>query len=192
VLNCAHLDVQEKPMWRAFLTRLPAGFVLLLAAFTTSLVAQSVACTPDKALLSTSDPAYADAMELQQRLEKHDFTIRCIFPTKFGSVFMVDQNGVLQSTVEGEACFSTNYGGIDVVFLPKAQTFAGFKITEHREGGGFLYRFTGTPRVAAGEKFKFGTATRQYFLKHGNYLIIVSTNQLVARLEDAFGHLSTP
>jgi|CZKJ01.1.fsa_nt_gi hypothetical protein len=179
-------------MWRALLTRLPAGFVLLLAAFTTSLVAQSVACPPDKALLSTSDPAYADAMELQQRLEKHDFTIRCIFPTKFGSVFMVDQNGVLQSTVEGEACFSTNYGGIDVVFLPKPQTFADFKITEHREGGGFLYRFTGTPRVAAGDKFNFGTATRQYFLKHGNYLIIVSTNQLVARLENAFGHLAAP
>jgi hypothetical protein len=98
---------------------------------------------------------------------------------------MVDHNGTLESTVEGEACFSTNYGGIDVIFLPKPQTFAEFDITERRKGGGYLYRFTGTPRISAGSKFKFGTAARQYFLKHGSYLIIVSDDQLVPRLETA-------
>jgi hypothetical protein len=122
-------------------------------------------------------------MELQRRLQKHNFTVRCIFPTKFGSFFMVDHNGILESTVEGEACFSTNYGGIDVVFLPKPQTFAEFEITERRKGSGYLYRFTGTPSVSAGNKFKFGTAARQYFLKHDNYLIIVSDDQLVSHLQ---------
>ena len=105
---------------------------------------------------------------------------------------MVQENGVLHSTIEGEACFSTNNGGIDVVFLPKPQTFANFKITEHRKGGGYLYRFTGTPRVWAGNKFKFGTAGRQYFLKHGNQLFIVGDERLFARLEDAFHLPPTP
>ena len=134
--------------------RLLAGLVLLLAASRLPISAQSVPCPPPAALLSAIDPAYADAMELAQRLEHDDFTGQCIFPTKFGSVFMVDENGVLASTIEGEACFSTNRGGIDVVFLPKPQTFADFKITEHREGGGYVYRFSGTPRVHGGNKFK--------------------------------------
>jgi hypothetical protein len=169
-----------------FLTHLLAGFILLLAASHPLLAVQSVPCPPEAALLSKSDPAYADAMDLRQRLGKHDFAIECIFPTKFGSFFMVPKNGTLQSTVEGEACFSTNYGGIDVVFLPKPQTFADFSITERRKGGGYLYRFTGTPRVSAGDKFGFGAAHRQYFFKRDNYLIVVSDDQLIARLKDAF------
>jgi hypothetical protein len=169
--------------------RLIGGFFLLLAA-SLALPAQSVPCPTGPALLSPSDPAYADAMELKQILENHDFTVQCIFPTKLGSIFMVDVNGVLQSTVEGEACFRTNRGDIGVVFVPKPQTFADFKITERRKGGGYLYRFTGAPRVWAGDKFKFNTANRQYFLKQDNYLFIVS-DSLLGPLEDTF-HLSLP
>jgi hypothetical protein len=136
-------------------------------------------------LLDASDPAYPDAMELKQNLENHSFTVQCIFHTKLSSVFMVDVNGSLQSTVEGEFCFRTNRGDIDVVFVPKPQTFADFKITEHREDGGYLYRFSGTPRVHGGDKFKLGTAHRDYFLKHDNLLLIVDDNQLLGRLEEA-------
>ena len=163
--------------------RLIAGFILLLAAST--LPAQSVPCPPAAALLSSGDPAYPDAMELAQRLQNHDFTVQCIFPTKFGSVFMVEENGALVSTIEGEACFRTNFGDIGVLFVPKPQTFADFKITEHREGGGYLYRFSGTPRVHGGNKFKMGTAGRNYFLKRDNQLFIVGDDRLLARLEDA-------
>ena len=173
-------------MLKGLPTRLAVGMFVLLAASCFPLSAQSVPCPTGEALMAPSDPAYADAIELEQRLESHGFTVKCIFPTKLSSVFMVEENGVLRSTVEGEACFSTNYGGIEVVFLPKSQTFADFKITEHRKGGGYLYRFTGTPRVWAGDKFKFGTANRQHFLKHGNYLFIVSDDQLFSRLEEVF------
>lgn len=164
--------------------RLPVALILLLAA-SRVLCAQSVPCPPPAALLSSSDPAYSDAMELKQSLENHHLTIQCIFPTKFGSIFMEEKNGVLVSTVEGEACFSTNYGGIDVIFLPKPMTFADFKIIEHREGGGYVYVFSGTPRVRGGNKFKMGTAGRNYFLKHDNLLFIVGDDRLLARLEDA-------
>lgn len=166
-------------------TRLLAALAVVLAASLT-LAAQSVPCPPDKALLSSSDPAYADALELQHRLQNSGFTVRCIFPTKFGSVFTAEKNGILQSTVEGEACFSTNYGGLDVVFLPKPQTFSDFEISERRKDRGYLYRFTGTPHTAAEGKFNFGTAARQYFLKHDNYLVIVSDDKLLARLQKIF------
>lgn len=168
--------------------RLAAGLILLLAASCHPLSAQSVPCPPPTALLSVRDPAYPDAMELKQNLENHGFTVQCIFHTKLSSVFMVDVNGSLQSTVEGEFCFRTNRGDLGVVFVSKPQTFAAFKITERRAGGGYLYRFTGTPRVWAGSKFKFESAHRIYFLKRENQLFLAD-DQLVSRLQDAF-HLS--
>jgi len=168
--------------------RFLAGCFLLLSACL-ALPAQSVPCPPAAALLSASDPAYADAVELKQTLENHDFAVQCIFRTKLNSMFMVDVNGTLQSTVEGVFCFSTNRGGVDVVFVPKPQTFADFKITERREGGGYTYMFSGTPRVE-GNKVKMGTAHRNYFLKQDNHLFIVG-DTLLGPLEDAF-HLPPP
>jgi hypothetical protein len=69
------------------------------------------------------------------------------------------------------------------VFLPKPQTFADFKITEHREDGGYMYSFAGTPRVWAANKFE--SARRIYFLKHDNELFLAS-HDLQIRLERTF------
>lgn len=173
-------------MLKGLLARLAAGLVVVLAAASLPLFAQPVPCPTGEALIAPNNPAYADAVELAQSLETHDFIVKCIFPTKLNSVFMVEENGVLRSTIEGEACFRTNYGDFSAVFLPKPQTFADFKITERREGGGYLYRFTGTPRVWAGDKFKFGAARRQYFLKRDNVLFMVDDTQLLSRLEDIY------
>jgi hypothetical protein len=149
------------------------------------LMAQSDPCPPPAAMIAADNPAYADAMDLSKRLQDHGFVVRCIFPTKLGSIFEVPDGDTIRSTVEGEANFTTNYGGFDVIFLPKPQNFADFKITERRQGGGYLYRFTGTPKVWAGDQFKFGTAYRNYFLKHENYLFFLSDEALRARLEQA-------
>ena len=108
---------------------------------------------------------------MQKTLESHGFVVQCVFPTKLSSIFQVEENGVLRSTIEGEANFRTNLGDIDVVFMPKPQTFADFKITERRQDHGYLYRFTGTPRVLAGDQFRFGTAYRQCYLKFDNQLV---------------------
>src|ERR1700690_1600743 len=129
-------------------------FAILILLLARPLVAQTVPCPPPAAILAPDNPAYADAMDLQKTLESHGFVVQCIFPTKLGSIFQVEENGVLQSTVEGEADFQTTSGDIDVVFLPKPQTFADFKITERRKDHGYLYRFTGTPRVWYGDQFK--------------------------------------
>jgi hypothetical protein len=149
------------------------------------LMAQSDPCPPPAAMIAADNPGYADAMDLSKRLQDHGFVVRCIFPTKLGSIFEVPDGDTIRSTVEGEANFTTNYGGFDVIFLPKPQNFADFKITEHRQGGGYLYRFTGTPKVWAGDQFKFGIAYRNYFLKHDNYLFFLSDEALRARLEQA-------
>lgn len=147
-----------------------AGLVLLCGV-EFPLFAQAPECPPPAALLSATDPVYPDAMELKRTLENDGFIVRCVFPTKVRSIFQVKDGDVLRSTIEGEASFRTNAGDIDAVFLPKPQTFSDFKITEHRERGGYLYTFAGTPLVW--EANRFGSANRIYFLKHGNQMLMV-------------------
>jgi hypothetical protein len=156
-----------------------AVLALVLTAPQRRLLAQS--CPPTAALLATNDPIYADAMELSRALEANGFTVQCVFPTKLGSMFEVADGGHMSSTIAGEANFQTNYGSVDVVFLPETQTFADFKITEHRENSGYLYTFAGNPRVWNVDRL--GTARRMYFLKHGNHLLLVGDAKLRARLE---------
>lgn len=162
--------------------RLLASLVILLAACPYLGLAQPPECPTGQALLSSEDPVYSDAMELKQSLESRGFVVRCVFPTKFGSIFQVTDGGIMRSTVEGEAVFRTNEGDIGAVFLPKPQTFEDFKITEHRVGDGYVYTFAGTPRVWAVNRF--GSARRIYFFKHGNQLL-TSDAKLRARLEEA-------
>ncbi len=106
-----------------------------------------------------------------------------MFPTKLSSIFQINDAGILRSTVEGEVNFRTKYGDVDAVFLRAPQTFADFKITERREGGGYLYRFAGTPRVW--ETDRFGSARRMYFLDFGNLLLFIDDAALMQRLERA-------
>jgi len=160
--------------------------VVLVMVLGSSVVAQESECPVGPPLLSAADPIYPDAMELAQELQSHGFVIRCIFPTKAGSIFRVDENGAYRNTIEGETCFRTSLGDIDVFFLPKPQTFADFHITERRKDRGYLYRFTGTPRVWYGDKFMFGTALRQSFFKRDNKLFLVNHDgELRPRLESA-------
>ena len=176
-------------MSKAIPAHVVASLALLLAGLHPQIVAQSVSCPPPAALIAHDNPAYTDAMNLAKNLEAQGFAVKCIFPTKLGSIFEVADGGVVRSTVEGEANFDTNFGAFDVVFLPKPQTFADFKITERRKDEGYLYRFTGTPRVWAGDQFKFGTAYRQCFLKFENLLVLANCNGGVyTQLADVLGH----
>jgi hypothetical protein len=186
--NCGSMlrfCLTEATMSKGLTASLVAVPALLLVTWILPLRAQSSECPIGEALLSQSNPVYADAIELEQSLQNHGFSVRCIFPTTLNSIFMVEENGTLQSTIEGEVCYRTNYGDLSVVFVAKPQTFADFKIAEHCEGGSYLYRFTGTTRVWSGNKFKFGSAHRIYFLKRDNQLFLAD-NQLISRLQDAF------
>ena len=147
----------------------PGLLILSLFIFAPSyLFAKTVGCPPKPALLSEDNPVYTEAMALAEKLQQRGFVVQCMFPSKLGSIFEVDDGGTRHSTVEGEAAYRTNLGDFDVAFMPKPQTFAGFNVTERRVGNGYLYTFTGVPRVWAANKF--GSAYRTYFLKHGNEL----------------------
>jgi hypothetical protein len=160
------------------------ALVLTLVAVPSGLSAEESDCPKGPPVLSPSEPVYSDAMELKQTLESHGFVVRCVFPTKLASIFEVDDGGVLHSTVEGEANFRTNYGEVDAVFMPRPETFGGFKISERRKDSGFLYIFGGTPRVW--DTNRFGSARRMYFLDHGNQLFFINDVALLHRLEQAF------
>jgi len=149
--------------------------LLLLFVSHFQLHAQNTNC-PFSGRLSKDDAAYADAMELVQRLQSHGFVVYCVFPTNFGGVFRVIDNGVEHSAVEGEANFRTNQGDIEVIFASHAQTFDEFKITETRVRGGYFYSFAGRPRVWVTNKVE--SPYRNYFLKNNNFLLIVDDDRL--------------
>ena len=158
------------------------GLAPLLFAFPSRLTAEENDCPKGPPMLSRSDPIYSDAMKLKGTLESHGFVVYCVFPTKLGSIFQVWDNGVMHQTVAGEANFRTNYGEVDTVFMPRPQTFANFKISERREGGGYLYKFGGTPRVW--ETNRFGSARRMCFLDEDNLLFFIGDAALMRRLEE--------
>lgn len=103
------------------------ALILLFAAPPSQLLAQPSPCLTGQALLATTDPIYADAMELSRTMEANGFTVRCVSPTKLRSMFEQAYGNLTRSTIAGEASFETNYGYVDVVFLPKSQTFADSK-----------------------------------------------------------------
>jgi hypothetical protein len=76
--------------------------------------------------------------------------------------------GLCTAPLRGKPIFEPTTVTWMLFSCPQPQTFADFKITEHREGSGFLYTFGGTPRVW--DVNRFGSSRRIYFLDHGNQL----------------------
>jgi hypothetical protein len=160
---------------------LRAALAALFVSFCApNLFTQMQPCPPAQVLIAPSNPAYADAQALAKELRNLRFVIRCIFPSKLGSMFQINDGGTLRSTIEGEAVYLTNSGGIDVVFVPKPQDFSGFAIRETPERSGHMYLLSGTPHVVTNQ---FGSAHPEYFLKRENELLIVSDKHLRDRLE---------
>jgi len=158
------------------------GIILLPIACAYGLGQESHCPKEQAALLSATEPVYPDAIELKRTLERYGFVVHCMFPTIVWSVFEVGgDDGVMHNTVEGEVNYGTNYGDVTAFFLPKSKTFSDFKITEHREDGGFVYAFAGTPRVWDANRFR--GAHRIYFLDHDNQLFFVTDVALLQRLE---------
>lgn len=140
-------------------------------------------CPSSAVMLPTSDPVYDDVIELTHKLENYGFAVKCVFTTKFESVFRIAEVNGNDLTVLGEANLRTNYGDVDVVFLPKGQTFAGFKVTENPVSGGYSYTWAGTPRAPGWRKLE--SPQRIYFLKDSNHLFLVKGDTLRARVEAA-------
>jgi hypothetical protein len=162
----------------------PAQFAKLLlfffcAGLCTRSSAQQVAdCPPPAALMSPSQPAYADATSLKKSLESQGLVVQCIFETKFSSQFLVWENDKPRSTVEGEACIRTNLGDLTVLFLWKPRTFAELNISEHQSHGGYIYHFSGMNDVWPRNLKQLGSTRRTYYFRSDNYLLSAGSEEL--------------
>jgi len=170
-------------MSRTFSARLLLPLVIVLC---TRLSAQEDDhCPGPGALMSPDQPAYADAMALKNSLESQGMVVRCMFETKFSSQFIVWENGKPRSTVEGEACISTNLGALEVLFVSRPRTFADLKIKEHRTRGGYLYTVSGMPDVWPGKFKRWGSVRRTYYFRDENYLLSGEGEELRTAVEAA-------
>jgi hypothetical protein len=159
------------------------SIALMLTATVLPVSAELAPCPPVAALLQSNNPAYTDAMDLAQTLRSHGVVITCMFPSKVGSIFVVDQGGVTASSIEGEVAFRTDRDYFSAFFMPKPQTFADFRIYRLHSDQGYLYSFGGEPRVWTANRF--GSAHRTYFFKRDNFLLMADTEEMSRQLARA-------
>jgi len=152
------------------------GIGLVLIFCGSFVTAQVTECSPEdtSALLQPTDTVYSDAMELGSTLSEHGFAIRCVLTSKLGPLF---------KGLEGAALYRTDRGDFDALFLNSPQTFTELKIVERSMKKGFVYSFAGKSRAWAANRLESGR--REYFLKHGNQLLILDDDPLRMKLEDA-------
>lgn len=141
-------------------------------------------CSP-AALISPEQPAYSDATALEKQLESQGIRVQCIFETKFSSQFLIWENGVPHSTLEGEACIRTNLGDLGVLFVARPKTFLNLKISERHTAGGYSYQVSGMSDVWPRKISHWSSVHRNYFFVHDNYLLTADTEVMRAAVEAA-------
>jgi hypothetical protein len=119
--------------------------------------------------LPADDLAYLDAMDLARTLTGHQFIVACVAPSKMTGMFEAQ---------EGAAVFRTTAGSFEALFLFSPLTFDELQVVERREGGRFLYSFSGRPEPWAANLID--SVRPWYFIKHENYLILEQESQQLA------------
>jgi hypothetical protein len=110
-------------------------------------------------------------MDFARTLTERGFAVQCILGSKWWNLFE-DQ--------EGAAYYRTVQGDFDVLFMPKAESFAAIKIIEHRKKNGsiYSYSFRGTPHIF-GPGYWDGPEI-MYFIKQGKTLVFAWRNKQLA------------
>ena len=85
--------------------------------------------------LTTTDPAYSDALTLERELTANGVAVQCIAGSKMQSFFQGQK---------GAAWFHTAYGVFDALFFRNSDAPRAIQVTEQRNGARFLYSFPGT------------------------------------------------
>jgi len=119
--------------------------------------------------LQPTDPAYADATEVEDQLDDLGIMVRCTRASKMTRLF----RGEI-----GAAWFRSDDGIFEVLFLPKGQTFAHLKVLERRDGDRYLTSFKGKPYSAV----HMNGSKPTYFVKRGNRLYSVWGDEKLAAL----------
>jgi len=133
---------------------------------------QSQRCSSEdlRAVLRTSDAAYPETVALTKDLKNRGYVVRCVLQSKFANFF----DGQL-----GAALYRTDRGDFEALFLTKPRTFASVRLIEHADGGTYLYRFEGSPRVPSRD---MDCARRTFFARHANQFFVTEDQQLAANL----------
>ena len=141
-------------------------------------------CSPEEIRnpMRPSDPGYRDAIELAASLQNHQFTIRCVGPSKFAR-FLPRQTGA--------ALFRTTLGDFEALFRPKEQNFDDVFISEEGNASlpssdsyiGFRY----TLRDRQGRKIRVMEGRETFFVRHDNILFITWQKETAGTLSESFG-----
>ena len=97
--------------------------------------------------LTTTDPAYSDALKLERTLAASGVTVRCICASKMPSFFPEQ---------EGAAWFHTVYGVFDALFFRNSDDPRAIQVTEQHRGARFLYSFPGSGLTRQTEQLQTG------------------------------------
>src|SRR5262249_33070741 len=127
----------------------------------------SQACDPRElaeSSLTSTDPVYAETVELTQELENRGHVVRCVlrsttFPGQLGA-----------------ALYRTSRGDFEALFLTKPHTFDSVRLVERQQNGRYLYSFQGIPS----SKATMDCARRNFFAKHANRLLITQNSMQLA------------
>src|SRR5262245_12092692 len=94
--------------------------------------AQPEQCSSEdlRAVLRTSDSAYAETVALTKDLENRGYVVQCVLQSKLASFF---------EGQSGAALYRTDRGDFEALFLTKPRTFSSVRLIEHTDGGRYLY-----------------------------------------------------
>jgi hypothetical protein len=167
---------------------LPAILLLLVTAFIQPSFAESSDCTgrEAEAQLRSTDPFYADGMEVARDLIDHGFIVKCILtPSIFDGVF---------DGQSGAALYRTDKGEFNVLFLPKAETFDALQVIEQKQGERYVYTFRGAPTKHSPPDSPVRMYARKtYFINSRNLLFVVMDDaDLAASIQAAVGQSPKP
>ena len=139
--------------------------------FVLRVIAPRASCGPPDTRMPPTHPVYAEAMELAQTLNRRGVEVQCIQLSKMERMFEDQAGGAL---------FRTDAGDFEALFLPRSESWDSLTIVELSEKKGYEYDFEGTPKSTS-----HWEGRREYFLKHGNQLLISLEKQTVTKLNAA-------
>jgi len=134
-------------------------------------IAPRASCGPPSTRMPPTHPVYAEAMELAQTLNRRGVEVQCIQLSKMERMFEDQAGGAL---------FRTDAGDFEALFLPRSESWDSLTIVERSEKNGYEYDFEGTPKSTS-----HWEGRREYFLKHGNQLLISLEKQTATKLNAA-------
>ena len=132
-------------------------------------------------LISFKHPQYDSVLEVAQTLNFHGVMVQCVARSTMESEFGYNFAAVL---------FRTTQGAFEVLFFPTEQEVAELQIREIRRNGRYLYElFRPLPSAST---VTMDSSRPEYFLRHGNQLLLVWGNQHMAATLRAVLHSDEP